>query len=262
MQTEVLKTLLEKGYDYQSIAKETNLTEKQVGQKANNFYDEGIVDRQVSIQNYINHQLKDGQRLDKNRIEEEDKTYILQIKEKIAQDKQFEKLEDRCIDIVDDFKETKRSREQIMEYIQLCQERYAEDLKNMPRKTMETLQSVLEYLDSTNMTYNTFFIKACISQKNYTSANRFITFCMQKPDLTVQEKKDLQELRTMIREAIKINEAIELINLNRSIPEIMMQTGMNEVDIVKMKKHIQASQKLANENHKKIPVSPQEDWCQ
>ena len=262
MQTEVLKTLLEKGYDYQSIAKETNLTEKQVEQKANNFYDEGIADRQVSIQNYIYHQLKDGQRLDKNRIEEEDKTYILQIKEKIAKDKQFEKLEDRCIDIVDDFKETKRSREQIMEYIQLCQERYAEDLKNMPRKTMETLQSVLEYLNSTNMTYNTFFIKACISQKNYTSANRFITFCMQKPDLTVQEKKDLQELRTMIREAIKINEARELINLNRSIPEIMMQTGMNEVDIVKMKKHIQASQKLANENHKKIPVSPQEDWCQ
>lgn len=262
MQTEVLKTLLEKGYDYQSIAKETNLTEKQVEQKANNFYDEGIADRQVSIQNYIYHQLKDGQRLDKNRIEEEDKTYILQIKEKIAKDKQFEKLEDRCIDIVDDFKETKRSREQIMEYIKLCQERYAEDLKNMPRKTMETLQSVLEYLDSTNMTYNTFFIKACISQKNYTSANGFITFCMQKPDLTVQEKKDLQELRTMIREAIKINEARELINLNRSIPEIMMQTGMNEVDIVKMKKHIQASQKLANENHKKIPVSPQEDWCQ
>ena len=184
------------------------------------------------------------------------------IKEKIAKDKQFEKLEDRCIDIVDDFKETKRSREQIMEYIKLCQEKYAEDLKNMPRKTMETLQSVLEYLNSTNMTYNTFFIKACISQKNYTSANRFITFCMQKPDLTVQEKKDLQELRTMIREAIKINEARELINLNRSIPEIMMQTGMNEVDIVKMKKHIQASQKLANENHKKIPVSPQEDWCQ
>lgn len=262
MQTEVLKTLLEKGYDYQSIAKETNLTEKQVEQKANNFYDEGIADRQVSIQNYIYQQLKDGQRLDKNRIEEEDKTYILQIKEKIAKDKQFEKLEDRCIDIVDDFKETKRSREQIMEYIKLCQERYAEDLKNMPRKTMETLQSVLEYLDSTNMTYNTFFIKACISQKNYTSANGFITFCMQKPDLTVQEKKDLQELRTMIREAIKINEARELINLNRSIPEIMMQTGMNEVDIVKMKKHIQASQKLANENHKKIPVSPQEDWCQ
>ena len=66
----------------------------------------------------------------------------------------------------------------------------------------------------------------------------------------------------MIREAIKRNRAIELINLNHSIPEIMMQTGMNEVDIVKMKKHIQASQKLANENHKKIPVSPQEDWCQ
>ena len=262
MQEEGLKTLLEKGYDYKSIAKETNLTEKQVEQKANNFYDEGIADRQVSIQNYIYHQLKDGQRLDKNRIEEEDKTYILQIKEKIAKDKQFEKLEDRCIDIVDDFKETKRSREQIMEYIQLCQERYAEDLKNMPRKTMETLQSVLEYLDSTNMTYNTFFIKACISQKNYTSANGFITFCMQKPDLTVQEKKDLQELRTMIREAIKINEARELINLNRSIPEIMMQTGMNEVDIVKMKKHIQASQKLANENSKKVPVSPPEEWCQ
>ena len=262
MQTEVLKTLLEKGYDYQSIAKETNLTEKQVEQKANNFYDEGIADRQVSIQNYIYHQLKDGQRLDKNRIEEEDKTYILQIKEKIAKDKQFEKLEDRCIDIVDDFKETKRSREQIMEYIQLCQERYAEDLKNMPRKTMETLQSVLEYLDSTNMTYNTFFIKACISQKNYTSANGFITFCMQKPDLTVQEKKDLQELRTMIREAIKRNRAIELINLNHSISEIMMQTGMNEIDIVRMKKHIQDSQKLANENSKKVPVSPPEEWCQ
>ena len=149
-----------------------------------------------------------------------------------------------------------------MEYIKLCQERYAEDLKNIPQKTMETFQSVLEYLDLTNMTYNTFFIKACISQKNYTSANGFITFCMQKPDLTVQEKKDLQELRTMIREAIKRNRAIELINLNHSIPEIMMQTGMNEIDIVRMKKHIQDSQKLANENSKKVPVSPPEEWCQ
>ena len=66
----------------------------------------------------------------------------------------------------------------------------------------------------------------------------------------------------MIREAIKRNRAIELINLNHSISEIMMQTGMNEIDIVRMKKHIQDSQKLANENQKKIPVSPQEDGCQ
>lgn len=262
MQEEGLKTLLEKGYDYKSIAKETNLTEKQVEQRANILYDEGIVDREVAIQNYIYHQLKFEQNIDKNRIEEEDKKYIFEIKEKIEKDKQFEELEDRCIEIVDDFKESKRSRDQIMEYIKLCQERYAEDLKNIPQKTMETFQSVLEYLDLTNMTYNTFFIKACISQKNYTSANGFITFCMQKPDLTVQEKKDLQELRTMIREAIKRNRAIELINLNHSIPEIMMQTGMNEIDIVRMKKHIQDSQKLANENSKKVPVSPPEEWCQ
>ena len=262
MQSEVLKTLLEKGYDYKRIAKETNLTEKQVGEKANKFYDEGIVDRRVTIQNYIYHQLKDGQSIDENRIEEKDKTYILQIEEKIKQDKKFEKLEDRCINIVDDFSETQSSREQIMEYIQLCQERYTGHFENMSPKTMETLQNVLEYLDLTNMTYNTFFISFCISQKNYTSANGFITFCMQKPNLTVQEKKDLQELRTMIREAIKRNEAIELIKLNRSIPEIMMQTGMNEVDIVKMKKHIQDSQELATENGKKIPVFPQEGWCQ
>ena len=262
MQEEGLKTLLEKGYDYKSIAKETNLTEKQVEQRAKILYDEEIVDREVAIQNYIYHQLKFEQNIDKNRIEEEDKKYIFEIKEKIEKDKQFEELEDRCIEIVDDFKESKRSRDQIMEYIKLCQERYAEDLKNIPQKTMETFQSVLEYLDLTNMTYNTFFIKACISQKNYTSANGFITFCMQKPDLTVQEKKDLQELRTMIREAIKRNRAIELINLNHSIPEIMMQTGMNEIDIVRMKKHIQDSQKLANENSKKVPVSPPEEWCQ
>lgn len=262
MQTGVLKTLLEKGYDYKAIAKEINLTEKQVEQKANNFYDEGIIDRQVTIQNYIYRQLKYGQGLEENRIEKEDKTYILQIKEKIEQDKQFEELENRCIDIIDDFKEAKRSRKQVMKYIQLCRERYAEHFENMPLKTVETLQSVLEYLDLTNMDYNKFFIKACISKKNYKSANGFITFCMQKPGLTVQEKKDLQELRTMIREAIKRNEALELINLNYSIPEIMMQTGMKEVDIVKMKKHIQDSQKLANENGKKIAVSPQEDWCQ
>ena len=262
MQEEGLKTLLEKGYDYKSIAKETNLTEKQVEQRANILYDEEIVDREVAIQNYIYHQLKFEQNIDKNRIEEEDKKYIFEIKEKIEKDKQFEELEDRCIEIVDDFKESKRSRDQIMEYIKLCQERYAEDLKNIPQKTMETFQSVLEYLDLTNMTYNTFFIKACISQKNYTSANGFITFCMQKPDLTVQEKKDLQELRTMIREAIKRNRAIELINLNHSIPEIMMQTGMNEIDIVRMKKHIQDSQKLANENSKKVLVSPAVEWCQ
>ena len=262
LQEEMLKTLLDKGYDYKSIAKETNLTEKQVEQKANKFYDEGIVDRQVAIRNYIYHQLKHKQKLEENRIEEEDKTYIWKIKEKIKKDRKFEELEDRCIDIVDDFKETQSSREQIMEYIQLCQERYAEHFENMSPKTIETLQSVLEYLDLTNMTYNKFFIKACISQKNYKSANRFITFCMQKPGLTVQEKKDLQDLRTMIREAIKRNEAIELIKLNRSIPEIMMQTGMNEVDIIKMKKHIQDSQKLATENGKKIPVFPQGDWCQ
>ena len=66
----------------------------------------------------------------------------------------------------------------------------------------------------------------------------------------------------MIRKAIKRNETIELINLNYSISEIMMQTGMSEVDIVKMKKHIQDSQKIANENGKRMAVSPQEDWCQ
>ena len=108
----------------------------------------------------------------------------------------------------------------------------------MSFKTVGTLQNVLKYLKWTKMSDNLFCIKACISKKDFKSANGHITFCMNNPKLTLEEKKKLQELRTAIVEAKRKDTAMQLIGLGYPIEEIMRITGVREVDIREMKKNM------------------------
>ena len=182
---------------------------------------------------------KTGQVVEKDRIRKKDIKYITEMKAIIEQERKFEILENSCINIVDDLIETSNGKKQIMEYLNVCQETYLDKPEEMPEKTVETMQSALEYMDNMYMSYNTFFIKVCIAKRIYKTANEFITFCMQNPGLTLQDKKNLQELRGIVREAIKRERVIEMLHLNRSVAEIMMETGEREAEIIRMKTNME-----------------------
>lgn len=114
--------------------------------------------------------------------------------------KNFEALERRCIKIIDEMIDTKKCRANIISYINLCQEKYNEDLSKIPAKTLNTLHNALEFIDydTVDLKKCTFFTKACIANMQYERANRFITFSMQNELITVSDKKKLHQLRKSI----------------------------------------------------------------
>ena len=160
----------------------------------------------------------------------------------------FKKLEEGCSEIIK-LGKTENRNKQLIKYIDLCQKLY-NNFNEMSFKTVGTLQNVLKYLKWTKMSDNLFCIKACISKKDFKSANGHITFCMNNPKLNLEEKKKLQELRTAIVEAKRKDTAMQLIGLGYPIEEIMRITGVREVDIREMKKNMRNTEGVT-ENEKK-----------
>lgn len=249
-QKKLARALLEKGYDYKIIARECNLTVSEVIKKANRLFEFGFLDEEIVIQKYIKRQLINKEKLDEERIKNY-KKYVPLIKEKIKKDQQFNELEEKCINIINNLEVTEMREQQLIKYLNLCQKQYKNNFDKMSSKTVDTLQNVIEYLNFTDMSYNLFFIKACIYKKNYKIANEHITFCMHDLELTLEEKKKLQELRIVIGEANKKDKVMELIDLKYPIPEIMAITGMKEVDIIETMKNRRITERFAKRQDQK-----------
>lgn len=239
-QNKLFSALLEQGYDYKIIARECNLTVRDVISKANRLFEFGFLDKEQVTETYIKRQVRNEEKLD----EERTKGYEKLIKEIQL----FKKLEERYRKIIK-LGKTENINKQLIKYIDLCQKLY-NNFNEMSFKTVETLQNVLKYLKWTKMSDNLFCIKACISKKDFKSANGHITFCMNNPKLTLEEKKKLQELRTAIVEAKRKDTAMQLIGLEYPIEEIMRITGVREVDIREMKKNMRNTEGVT-ENEKK-----------
>ena len=239
-QNKLFSALLEQGYDYKIIARECNLTVRDVISKANRLFEFGFLDKEQVTETYIKRQVINGEKLDEK---------ITKGYEKLIEEIQmFKELEERCMEIIK-LGKTENRNKQLIKYIDLCQKLY-NNFNEMSFKTVGTLQNVLKYLKWTKMSDNLFCIKACISKKDFKSANGHITFCMNNPKLTLEEKKKLQELRTAIVEAKRKDTAMQLIGLGYPIEEIMRITGVREVDIREMKKNMRNTEGVT-ENEKK-----------
>ena len=70
----------------------------------------------------------------------------------------------------------------------------------MPENILDTLQNCIEFLD-TNLENSLFFIKVCIDRMDYIRANGLVTFNMHSDSLSIEDRKKLQAMRTMIKEA-------------------------------------------------------------
>ena len=240
-QNKLFSALLEQGYDYKIIARKCNLTVRDVISKANRLFEFGFLDKEQVTETYIKRQVINGEKLDEK---------ITKGYEKLIEEIQlFKKLEERCGETIKSGKTENRNK-QLIKYIDLCQKLY-NNFNEMSFKTVGTLQNVLKYLKWTKMSDNLFCIKACISKKDFKSANGHITFCMNNPKLTLEEKKKLQELRTAIVEAKRKDTAMQLIGLGYPIEEIMRITGVREVDIREMKKNMRNTEGVT-ENEKKV----------
>lgn len=159
----------------------------------------------------------------------------------LKKQRKFEKLEEKCECIIDDFKETKHSREYIKSYIEKCKDRYKGKLADMPEKTLKCFQSCLEFLDENNMRDRSFFIRACIEKNEFFRANEFITFCMQNPNISTKQKQLLQQMRISIRNALKRDNAINMILEGKVDKDIVNSTDLLEVEVINLRKKLKKS---------------------
>lgn len=237
-----LKAMLEEGFSYAEIAERTNLTRIALLENVERLY-ESSVDREKVKKNYVYKRLNNGEAIELERAEEYgiDDEYITQIKKEIKEEKDFEALEVKCQGIIDDFQETKHSKKYIRDYIKKCKEKYEEDASKMNDNTLECLHSCLEFLDENNMENTKFFIQACITKKDFYRANDFITYSMQTPKLKIEVKSALQELRSNVRHAIRMNDAMKMILNGKSVRDVVESTGLAQIEAMNLMKKLQKS---------------------
>lgn len=243
-----LKSLLEGGFSYSEIEEITNLASEDLLEKVQKLYESGINKEEVK-EKYIFRRLKQGKDLEKERIQELKitKKDIKAGKKKIEEQIKFEDLENRCKRITDEILETKNTNTYLRKYIELCKEKYDNNFSDMSTDTLECIQSTLEFLEDSNMENIKFFVQACIGKKDFRRANGFITFLMQTPKLKNDTKKDLNELRTHVRHAVKKNDAINMFFQGNNAVEIKERTGLTEIEVLELVRKLQSSNvKLQN----------------
>lgn len=200
-----IKQMLQKGYNYVEIEKKLNISH-------NTF---------IVIMENLSRENKDSKEYEIEFI----KAKLVDEKEKIAQTKlrgnnrikDFEELEEKCMHIVDDFKETRNSKAIVLKYINACQEKYQENLSRIPVRTIDNLHNALKYVeyDVVDIRKCTFFTKACIANMEYKKANDFITFSMQNDLITLSDKKKLHVLRQSVNAAQRKSREVCSRELNK-----------------------------------------------
>ncbi len=231
-QDNIVKSMLENGASYEEIAEASNLTLGALKEKIEGL-NENSVNLETIKKNYVLNRLKNKKKFDPKRIEELgiDEAYITAVEEELNAQKQFEALEERSFKIVDELKESKHSKKHIANYINACKERYEGNFEEMSDHTLECLNSCLEFFEDIDLENAKFFIRACIGKSDFYRANGFITFSMQSPRIDTDTKKSLQELRQHLNKAIKRNLAVNMIEGNSSVREVMHSTDLSEVEV-------------------------------
>ena len=234
-QSERIQTMLENGSTYTDILASSNLLEDELKEKIKN--DSNL---QLAKSNYVLNMVKNNQNVEEEMIKilgitDEDLDIA---REKVEQENEFLKLQKKCFNVIDDMKETKNSETIISDYINSCKKIYEKDLEKMPDNTLEILNSALEYTETTNIEDIKFFIQACIAKTDFYRANDFITYSMQTPDINIEFKKNLQELRQHIRHSIKKYQAVQLIYSGTDLKSIRKITDLSETEILQLARNL------------------------
>lgn len=238
-QNATVKEMLENGFSYEEIAETTNLTRSALEEKVKVLHDKGL-NLENAKKNYVLNKLKSGEEIEPKRAKELgiDNEYIKQVKEELKAQQEFEKLERKCFNIADDLQESKHSKRYIMDYIKICKEKYAGKFKQMTDKTLECLNTCLEYLEDGNIENTKFFIQACIAKADFYRANGFITYSMQTPKIDVNTKKTLQELRQYVKHSMRKNQAVIMIGNRVPVNDIVKATDLSEIDVRNLMKKL------------------------
>lgn len=194
--------MLRDGAGYNDIEEEVNITHRDLLKKTESLF-ENELDKDEIVRKHVYFSILTGGEIDLELARDINVQELEKIKKEVEADEKFLALENKCIKILDEFLERKNDRKHIMNYIKQCKKRYYRNLYKMPKKTLVFLQEALEYAeyDKVNLDDCLFFVKACIEHMEYKMAISYITFNMQNENITIDEKKKLQELRKSVREA-------------------------------------------------------------
>lgn len=200
-QDEKIKQMLEAGFGYDEIEENVNLPSIELKKNIDSLYENGL-DKENITKIYLYNTLKNNKKVDKSRLEESEISEfdISKIKGAVENELRLKPLQKKCAHIIDEVLDTPKNKKNLVEYIKLCKELYGARPKNMPEDILDTLQDCIEFLD-TNLGNSLFFIKVCIDRMDYIRANGLVTFNMHSDSLSIEDKKKLQEMRVMIKEA-------------------------------------------------------------
>jgi len=223
-QDKKIKQMLEAGYGYDEIEENINLSKEELNKKIENLYETELDEKSVTCK-YIYNKAKNGQAIDERRVKtsniEEDK--IISIIARVNKEKELQEIKKQCDHIMYEVDDTEKNRKILKRYIRLCREFYWENPKEMPEEILDSIQNCIEFLDI-DFENSLFFVRVCIDNMEYKRANEIVTFNMQDENLSISDKRKLQEMRTMIRDASKKKDTV--MKKRRIIP---MESRQNRI---------------------------------
>lgn len=176
-------------------------------------------------------------RVEKKEEEEKEKASKREEKRKKKEEEQLNKLHQRVVKIIDDYKYNDKNVQTVKKYIKLCEERFtkADDKRKVfADKDLLFLAGCMEFIVC-NFTEIVSFAKMCIGMNRYHLANTFISENIDNPTIYKQEREMLRNLQREIYYAIRKEKALKHIeNGVEDINEIAEMTGVMRRDILKL----------------------------
>lgn len=207
-QDAIIKRMLSAGSGYDEIEEHVSMPHTELMERIQQLYDTEV-DKEEVARRHIYHSLSNGKEADEARVRESgvSAAEIETIRSKAEDDIAIKKLSKICEHIMDEVLDSPKHLKSLQKLVSLCKSRFEECPKEMPESVLECLQDSLEFLDR-NMGNCLFFIKLCIARSDYSRARSLVSFNMLDNNLTVEEKRKLQEMRMSIRDAERKKQAV------------------------------------------------------
>lgn len=168
-----------------------------------------------------------------NLSEEEINGIVLKIKQEAKNEKNEEKrlfhLRGRISKILDDYLDTPKALSIVNEYIELVMKRYPEG--DIPKRELEILKESVIFIQGGVIPIE-FVVKACIHHQKYKEAHRFISENIDNEGITKKEKIDLRTLQGHIKEAIKKEEALNMIKNGETDVSKSKKQGLTNAEAI------------------------------
>lgn len=165
-------------------------------------------------------------------------------KEKKAQkaesneEKRKAEIESGAIKAIDDYSYTPRSIKKVRAYIEECKKSFENG--SFSKDKMEFLMECLIFVQC-NCREIEMFSRMCIKFNEYKMASMFIAENLDNEGITQEEQTKLKKLRESVNYAIRKQNALKFLKMGGiTSEEIAQRTGVREVDVIKLKKALEA----------------------